>query len=268
MAGLSPAELENYIGSILLRPFDKRRRAMFCVVGKQPNAPEGLTVDRPLPAPVIIRNQLGQVAGTGWAVDIHHRNLYPKLAPTRHDPNNVLIMRGVDWMANHPPGWAYAVGCHVFWDNEGVLLGIDCRSEAAGVMNATNPGHTYPTWPNIQAFYDKRGGERSGEADFGVHHWANPNHNRATAFDRWRVSVVADTGDVYAIDRLGGEVMLLGTLASTEANQPQARDNHRAAYPAIYSVANRVFEGWAEGGGAGRNLGWFGERITGQEEVR
>ena len=32
-------------------------------------------------------------------------------------------------------------------------------------MNAINPGHTYPTWPNIQAYCDERGGERSGEAD-------------------------------------------------------------------------------------------------------
>ena len=134
-------------------------------------------------------------------------------------------------------------------------------------MNATNPDYTYPTWPNIQAFYDERGGERSGEAVFGVHNWANPNHSSATAFDRWRVSVVADTGDVYAIDRLGGEVMLLGALASTEADQLQAGNSHRAAYPAIYSVANRVFEGWAEGGGAGRNLGWFAERITRQQGV-
>ena len=95
MAGLSPAELENYIGSILLRPFDKRRRAMFCVVGKQPNAPEGLTVALPLPAPVIIRDQLGQVAGTGWAATLRHRSLYPELVPAQHDPDNVLILRGV-----------------------------------------------------------------------------------------------------------------------------------------------------------------------------
>ena len=120
----------------------------------------------------------------------------------------------------------------------------------------------------LQAFYDKRGGEHSGEADFGVHHWTNPNHSSATGFDRWRVSVVADTGDVYATDRLGGEVMLLGTLVSTEADPPQASKSQRVAYPAIYSVANRVFEGWTEGGGLGRNLGWFAERIAGQEEVR
>ena len=129
MAGLSPTELENYIGSILLRPYDEHRSASFCVAGKQPNAPEGLTVDRPLPAPVIIRNQLGQVAGTGWAVDIHHRSLYPKLAPTSHDPDNVLILRGVNWMANHFQVGVYAVGCHVYWDQEGALLGIDCPSE-------------------------------------------------------------------------------------------------------------------------------------------
>ncbi len=134
-------------------------------------------------------------------------------------------------------------------------------------MNATNPGYTYPTWANIQAFYDERGGERSGEADFGVHHWTNPNHSSATAFDRWRVSVVADTGDVYATDRLGGEVMLLGTLVSTEADQPQAGNSNRAAFPALYSVANRVFEGWTEGDGAGRNLVWFAERITQQQGV-
>ena len=134
-------------------------------------------------------------------------------------------------------------------------------------MNATNPGYTCSTWPNIQAFYDERGGERSGEADFGVHHWTNHNHNRATALDRWRVSVVADTGDVYAIDRLGGELLLLGALVSTEADQPQAGNSHRVAHPAIYSVANRVFEGWTEGDGAGRNLGWFTDRITRQQGV-
>ena len=134
-------------------------------------------------------------------------------------------------------------------------------------MNTVNPGYTYPTWPTLQAFYDERGGEQSGEADFGVHHWTNPNHSSATGFDRWRVSVVADTGDVYATDRLGGEVMLLGTLVSTKADSPQAGNSHRAAYPAIYSVANRVFEGWAEGGRAGRNLGWFAERIAQQQGV-
>ena len=61
--------------------------------------------------------------------------------------------------------------------------------------------------------------------------------------------------------------MLLSTLVSTEADPPQARNSHRAAYPAIYSVANRVFEGWAGGDGAGRNLGWFGERIAQQQGV-
>ena len=132
MAGLSPTELENYIGSILLYPFDKRRRAMFCVVGKQSDAPEGLTVALPLPAPVIIRDQLGQVAGTGWAATLRHRSLYPELAPAQHDPDNVLILRGVSWMANHFPVGVYAFGCHVYWDQEGALLGIDCPSEALG----------------------------------------------------------------------------------------------------------------------------------------
>ena len=125
MAGLSPTELENYIGSILLHFYHSHLRRSFYVVGKQPNAPEGLIADRPLPSPVIIRNKLGQVAGSGWAAGLHYGSLYPELAPAQNDPDNVLIVRGVRWMADQPPGWIYAVACYVFWDNEGVLLGID-----------------------------------------------------------------------------------------------------------------------------------------------
>lgn len=60
----------------------------------------------------------------------------------------------------------------------------------------------------------------------------------------------------------------MGTLASTETDQPQASKSQRVAYPAIYSVANRVWEGWAEGDSRGQHLSWFAERIAGQEEVR
>ena len=129
MAGLMPTELENYMGSILLRTHYEQRRASFYVVGKQPNRLEGLIADRPLPSPVIIRNQIGQVAGSGWAATLHHRSLYPELAPAQHDPDNVLILRGVRWMADLPPGFPYAVGCYVFWDTEGMLMGVECRAE-------------------------------------------------------------------------------------------------------------------------------------------
>ena len=127
MAGLMPTELETYIGSILLHVYDKRRRGMFCVVGKQPNASEGLMFTRPFPVPVIIRDQLGQVAGIGWAATLHSRSLYPELAPAQHDPDNVVILRGVSWMAKHYPVGAHAVGCHVFCDLKGALLGVDYR---------------------------------------------------------------------------------------------------------------------------------------------
>ncbi len=58
----------------------------------------------------------------------------------------------------------------------------------------------YPRWPTIEAFYDERGGRYSGESDFGNHNWANPTRERVSPFDKWRVSVVEDTGDVYAFD--------------------------------------------------------------------
>ena len=59
MAGLMPTELESCIGTILLHFYHSHLRRSLYVVGKQPNAPEGLIVNRPLPFPVIIRNKRG-----------------------------------------------------------------------------------------------------------------------------------------------------------------------------------------------------------------
>ena len=85
----------------------------------------------------------------------------------------------------------------------------------------------YRRWPTMQAFYDQRGGERSGESDFGVHNWANPLEYRATSNDRWRVSVVDDTRDVYAFKEPGEPAMLLGTILVTDADHECARRGHR-----------------------------------------
>ena len=127
----------------------------------------------------------------------------------------------------------------------------------------------YRRWPTMQAFHDERGGERSGEvSDFGVHNWANPLAYRATANDRWRVSVVDDTGDVYAFKEPGEPVMLLGTLLVTDADRECASNRkHRISHSTIYCAAERLFEGWASGGSLGQPLHWFAERLAGQPEV-
>ena len=72
-------------------------------------------------------------------------------------------------------------------------------------------------YDTLQDFYAARGGERSGETDFGLFHY--PEEDAAVpAWQRnhWRVSVVADTGDVYAQNLQRGTVRLLGTLAATD----------------------------------------------------
>ena len=126
----------------------------------------------------------------------------------------------------------------------------------------------YPRWPTIQAFYDERVGERSGESHFGFHNWANPLAYRATSNDRWRVSVVDDTGDVYAFKEPGEPVMLLGTLLVTDADHECARRGHRISHPATYCAADRLFEGWVSRGGLGRPLHWFAERLASQQGVK
>ena len=125
----------------------------------------------------------------------------------------------------------------------------------------------YRRWPTMQAFYDERGGKRSGEGFFGVHHWANPLAYRATSNDRWGVSVVDDTGDVYAFKEPGEPVMLLGTILVTDADHECARRGHRISMsqPAIFCAADRLFEGWAGSGGLRRPLHWFAERLASQQ---
>lgn len=130
----------------------------------------------------------------------------------------------------------------------------------------------YPTWPHVQAFYEERGGRRSGECAFGVHHWVNRANDRATAFDRWRVSVIAETGDVCACDDWAGDVLLLGTLVANEvdslaAERIDAKNAERYLSPPIYCATGRIFRAWADDGNVGGNLAWFAARIARQQEV-
>ncbi len=128
---------------------------------------------------------------------------------------------------------------------------------------------TYRSWPNLQAFYDERGGQFSGESDFGVHNWANPARHRESAFDKWRVSVVSDTADVYAFDYNNTDVLLLGTAVPTEGDSLNAdRINARwplgILHPVTYCAADRLFKGRTENDSLGRPLHWFADRLADQ----
>ena len=96
----------------------------------------------------------------------------------------------------------------------------------------------------------------SGESDFGVHH-IDPGYRGV----KFRVSVVADTGDVYALNQWSGEVWLLGTIVPTADDvdtKPRYPDN---PYPAVYVAADRLFEGWTDGLYLGRQVRWFADRL-------
>jgi hypothetical protein len=90
-----------------------------------------------------------------------------------------------------------------------------------------------PTFRSMREFYGTRGGERSGEVDFGVW-WRLGEPPREQP---WRVSWVRDTGDVYAVAARTGSVELLGTIPSEDELE-------------------RRFAGWADVCGEPRSLQW------------
>ena len=112
-------------------------------------------------------------------------------------------------------------------------------------------------WDTIKDFYTERGGEFSGEQDMGVWHWddiqifdyprrISPDRQpatvevadesylayTATGSDRVRVSVVAETGDVYAMRFKTGEVALLGNVGITDPER--GLSNSKRAKPGVH----------------------------------
>lgn len=141
-------------------------------------------------------------------------------------------------------------------------------------------------YPSIDAFYEDRGGRFSGESDFGVWNYddcglfsgrVDPDIEteaaelggeevfvvRASRNSRMTVSVVDDTGDVYAVQHGIGEgrVVLLGNLG-VKSPPGRQRKNISDIGP-TYELAERVFAGWAmsEDGSFGRGISWFIERL-------
>lgn len=94
-------------------------------------------------------------------------------------------------------------------------------------------------YSSIRAFYAARGGADSPEQDFGCW-WTGAGAGR---FVRYRVSVVHDTGDVYALDLVGGTVLLLGTF-ETQCERSQFLRHHGSR--CAYERADAALEGWAD----------------------
>ena len=137
-----------------------------------------------------------------------------------------------------------------------------------------------------EEFYADRGGARSGESDFGMWHhddiglFSTPVDMAirgetmqigedelmviiAERNNRIRVSVVDETGDVYAVQYgIGdGRACLLGNLG-VKTPRTRKRENIRDIGP-TYEKAESVFEGWASGedGKPGKGMSWFINRL-------
>lgn len=89
------------------------------------------------------------------------------------------------------------------------------------------------TYANIEEFYAENNDRRtSGEADYGV--WWTEN---GKAWPKWRVSYIHKTGEVYAVQLVGGStdgiVKLLGVV-------PPDDDK------IYYKTLDLILDGWAE----------------------
>ena len=102
---------------------------------------------------------------------------------------------------------------------------------------------------DVEAFYDARGGRRSGESDFGS--WWTDS---VRGYPYFRVSAVHDTGDVYAVNLASGEVELLANFGSGGCGE---RAGHGEA--CVYSAVDDLLRGWAD---CHQQLQWARHRLS------
>ena len=143
----------------------------------------------------------------------------------------------------------------------------------------------FKQYASTREFYADRGGERSGESDFGCWHYDDCGlfsrvlgdgvESRAVRVgedefivinagrnNRIRVAVVDETGDVYALQFGIGEerVVLLGNLG-IKSPPGRKRDGILDRGP-VYDMAEEIFDGWATPeNGPGQKISWFIERL-------
>ena len=140
-------------------------------------------------------------------------------------------------------------------------------------------------YPNVKAFYRDRGGANSGERDYGAWHYDDvglfsprtewPLESEelrigdevATVFSSERnsairVSVVDETGDVYAEQGgLGeGRVALIGNVGVKNLHFRAPRTVRGHIGP-VYRRANEILTGWSKMP-VGRGISWFISRLA------
>ena len=96
-----------------------------------------------------------------------------------------------------------------------------------------------------QTFRQARTGITGSEKDFGATHHETDTTSPDEQADAWTVTVVNETGDVYAECRRNGEIILLGQVTANDG----------------YADADQRFTDWEYSLG-GRNLTWFTERCN------
>lgn len=119
----------------------------------------------------------------------------------------------------------------------GVNHGIERPVEDLQQTGLFTSDLAYPRSQTIKEFFADKRRMRSRELDFGV--WWRDGRNYPT----YRVSWIADTGEVYALDQTEQRVELLGK-AGTEADIEQKLD------------------GWAGICGLMQSLQWVRDKIT------
>ena len=116
-------------------------------------------------------------------------------------------------------------------------------------------------WDDIGLFSART--EWPSEQDVIEHDGETLTVTRADRNSRIRVSVVDETGDVYATQSGIGEgrVALIGNVGVTN---PEFRTFSRERGP-VYDKAEELLDGWARApdGGLGRGISWFINRLNG-----
>ena len=107
---------------------------------------------------------------------------------------------------------------------------------------------------SLEAFYgEDETRRRSPEADYGCWWLNGANH-----FERWSVSYIQMTGEVYAKSNQRGIVEVLGIVPP----DPDVRHSNGLPYgKTYYRTLDKLLEGWAEHCGRPGGLEWIRERL-------
>lgn len=111
-------------------------------------------------------------------------------------------------------------------------------------------------YPDLGAFYAERGGMQSPELGFGLWWRDGGSNSRAN-----RVSWVASTGDLYALESYSSRITLLGQTRSCR-HEFHALGLGRLDCPARSEIAE-ILKGWVSVCGKPASLQWVRDRMAG-----